>query len=74
LLGQGLTNKAIAERLFITPETLRWHVRNLYGKTRVQGRDKLIRYANEVGDIGPLSEDKPSTPGNREMSKVPRFS
>jgi DNA-binding NarL/FixJ family response regulator len=53
LLSQKLTNKEIAERLFISQETLRWHLRNLYAKTRVQGRDKLIRYANEFNGTIP---------------------
>jgi DNA-binding NarL/FixJ family response regulator len=69
LLGQGLTNKFIAERLFISQETLRWHLRNLYGKTRVQGRDKLIRYANDLNDIALVPTDKPSTPASKEIGK-----
>jgi DNA-binding NarL/FixJ family response regulator len=74
LLGQGLTNKAMAQRLFITQETLRWHLRNLYGKTRVQGRDKLIRYANELNEVALVPEQKPSTPPNEEISKTRRSS
>jgi LuxR family maltose regulon positive regulatory protein len=74
LLGQGLNNKSIAQRLFITKETLRWHLRNLYGKTRVQGRDKLIRYANELNDVALVPADKPRTPAIKEISKTPRFS
>ena len=61
LLGQQLSNKQIAERLFISQETLRWHLRNLYAKTRVQGRDKLIKYANELHGIATtpsLEEEK----------------
>jgi DNA-binding NarL/FixJ family response regulator len=53
LLGQGLSNKQMAERLFISQETLRWHLRNLYAKTRVQGREKLVKYANEFNDAAP---------------------
>jgi DNA-binding NarL/FixJ family response regulator len=74
LLGQGLTNKVIAERLFISQETLRWHLRNLYGKTRVQGRDKLIRYANDLNDVALVPEDKASTPANTQSSKARRCS
>jgi DNA-binding NarL/FixJ family response regulator len=53
LLAQELSNKQMAERLFITQETLRWHLRHLYAKTRLRGRDKLIAYANEFADIAP---------------------
>jgi DNA-binding NarL/FixJ family response regulator len=45
LLGQGLSNRSIAERLFISPETLRWHLRNLYSKTELRSRGELIEYA-----------------------------
>jgi DNA-binding NarL/FixJ family response regulator len=74
LLGEGLTNKSIAQRLFISQETLRWHLRNLYGKTRVQGRDKLIRYANDLNDVALVSADKPSTPATKQISNTRRCS
>ena len=53
LLRQELSNKQIAERLFISQETLRWHLRNLYAKTRVRGRDKLVKYASEFSETVP---------------------
>jgi DNA-binding NarL/FixJ family response regulator len=48
LLGQGLSNRSIAERLFISPETLRWHLRNLYAKTELRSRGDLIEYAGTL--------------------------
>ena len=48
LLGQGLSNRSIAERLFISPETLRWHLRNLYAKTELRSRGDLIEYAGTI--------------------------
>jgi DNA-binding NarL/FixJ family response regulator len=50
LLGQGLSNRSIAERLFISPETLRWHLRNLYSKTELRSRGELIEYASAAGN------------------------
>jgi DNA-binding NarL/FixJ family response regulator len=47
LLGQQLSNKNIAGQLFISQETLRWHLRKLYAKTRVRGREQLVKYASE---------------------------
>lgn len=57
LLAHGLSNKEIAARLFISAETLRWHMRNLHAKTGVDGRSELARLAQQVlggpGDTGP---------------------
>ncbi|HET6172702.1 MAG TPA: response regulator transcription factor [Gaiellales bacterium] len=47
LLSEGLTGQAIARRLFLSPETVRTHVRNatakLGAKTRVQAVALLVR-------------------------------
>jgi DNA-binding CsgD family transcriptional regulator len=47
LLSEGLTGRAIARRLFLSPETVRTHVRNattkLGAKTRVQAVAMLVR-------------------------------
>lgn len=42
LISQGLTNKAIAEALFISPNTLKVHIRNLYGKMGVENRTQAL--------------------------------
>jgi DNA-binding NarL/FixJ family response regulator len=65
LLGQGLGNKRIAERLFISEETLRWHLRNLYAKTRVRGRDNLIKYANDFIRACLAAAEEPERAGKR---------
>jgi len=38
LLGEGLKNYEIAERLFISPQTVRWHLRSLYSKLGTHDR------------------------------------
>jgi DNA-binding CsgD family transcriptional regulator len=38
LLAEGLTNSAIAERLFVSPHTARHHVENVMAKLEVQSR------------------------------------
>jgi DNA-binding CsgD family transcriptional regulator len=64
LLGQGLSNRSIAERLFISPETLRWHLRNLYAKTELRSRPELIEYASTAGAIDtPLAKTFSATEG-----------
>ncbi len=45
LLSQRLSNKVIAQQLFISEETLRWHLRNLYTKTGLDSRGQLLDYA-----------------------------
>jgi LuxR family maltose regulon positive regulatory protein len=38
LVVKKLSNKQIAKTLFITPETVKWHLRNIYKKTGVSDR------------------------------------
>jgi DNA-binding NarL/FixJ family response regulator len=45
LLGQCFSNKRIAQELFISEETLRWHLRNLYAKTNFESRAELVEHA-----------------------------
>jgi DNA-binding NarL/FixJ family response regulator len=45
LIGQGLKNQEIADRLFISRETVRWHMRSLYAKLGVQDRLAAALYA-----------------------------
>ncbi len=49
LIGRRLNNKEIAERLFISRETVRWHLRNIHTKTNMHNRDKLIEFARAIG-------------------------
>lgn len=45
LLGQGLSNRQIAEALFITRGTVRSHLNRIYDKTGLGGRSQAMRYA-----------------------------
>lgn len=49
LLAQGLTNDAIAEKLAITPKTIRNHVSNIYSKLQVSDRTEAIMRARDAG-------------------------
>ena len=51
LLVAGLTNREIAERLFISVGTVKTHVHNIYGKLGVSGRPKAIVRAQELNLI-----------------------
>jgi len=45
LVASGYSNRQIAEKLFITRETVRWHVRSLYAKTGIHDRPSMVCYA-----------------------------
>lgn len=43
LVCQGLTNREIAERTFVSPNTVAFHLRNIYRKLRIASRVQLTR-------------------------------
>ena len=51
LIAQGYTNPSIAERLFLSPKTVRNHVSSIFGKLQVAGRSEAIVMAREGGLI-----------------------
>lgn len=48
LLGLGLTNQEIAETLFISPLTVRTHVKRIHAKCDIKGRAKLALAAYQA--------------------------
>ena len=50
---QGLTNKQISDRLFISPRTVQTHLSNILGKLNLENRSQLVRFAFENGYIPP---------------------
>jgi DNA-binding NarL/FixJ family response regulator len=49
LVAQGLSNRAIAEKLFISPGTAKTHIHNLCGKLGAQNRTEAAIWARELG-------------------------
>lgn len=49
LIAQGFNNKQIAERLYISPKTVRNHVSNIYSKLQVANRAQAIVKARKAG-------------------------
>lgn len=51
-MGEGFSNKAIAQQLFISENTVKYHIRNILQKLRVQNRTEAVAYALREGIIG----------------------
>jgi LuxR family maltose regulon positive regulatory protein len=49
LLVQRFQNKEIAEKLFISPETVKKHLNNIYGKLNVSSRRQAVEHARDLG-------------------------
>jgi len=47
LVKKGLSNKEIAQTLFISLNTLKVHIRNLYGKMGVDNRTQALLKMNQ---------------------------
>jgi DNA-binding NarL/FixJ family response regulator len=51
MIGEGLKNKSIAERLLISEATVRHHLSSIYGKLGVEDRLNLVIFAYQKGLI-----------------------
>jgi DNA-binding CsgD family transcriptional regulator len=57
LLSQGLSGTEIAERLFLSPETVRTHVRNAMAKLGASTRSQAVAIALQRAEIGEEGAD-----------------
>ena len=53
LIADGLSNQEIAERLVVSPTTVKSHVNHLFAKTGVRDRAQAVRYAFAAGIARP---------------------
>jgi LuxR family maltose regulon positive regulatory protein len=49
LMALGLSDREIAERLFLSPQTVKVHARNIYGKLDVGNRTQAAARARVLG-------------------------
>ena len=47
LVAEGLTNREVAERLFVSPHTVSSHLRHVFSKLGITSRVELARLAHE---------------------------
>jgi DNA-binding NarL/FixJ family response regulator len=55
LIGEGLSNREIGERLFLGQATVKTHVNRIFAKIGTQSRAQAVRYAIGNGLAGPTS-------------------
>lgn len=51
LVGQGLSNKEIAEKLYVSEKTIKTHTSNIFSKLQVKSRTQAALYAVKQGII-----------------------
>jgi non-specific serine/threonine protein kinase len=59
LLEEGLTNREMAEAETLALSTVKWYVRQIYGKLGVNNRREALAVAREAGLLTPSSETRP---------------
>jgi two-component system response regulator DesR len=52
LIAAGLTNREIAERLYLSPHTIKEHTSTLYKKLRARNRAEAVQRAQRMGLLG----------------------
>ena len=48
LVAEGLTNREVADRLFLSPHTVNSHLRHVFTKLRINSRVELVRFVSSA--------------------------
>lgn len=49
LIARNLSNKEVAQAMAVGEETVKWHLKNLFGKLDASNRKHLVRRAQILG-------------------------
>ena len=66
LVSQGLANKKVAEKLFVTEKTIKFHLTNIYRKMKIKSRTQLIVFCMPNYDF---VEGAQNSANNNEIPK-----
>jgi DNA-binding NarL/FixJ family response regulator len=68
LIGRGLSNREIAERLFLSVATVKTHVNRVFAKLRLRDRVQAVVLTYETGMVRPGErEEGPTTIADRSL-------
>lgn len=82
LVTQGLSNKEVANRLFVTEKTVKFHLTNIYKKMNVKSRAQLIVWClpnmtfaekPEVGGNADTTQPTGTNNGQNKPAMEPSF-
>jgi LuxR family maltose regulon positive regulatory protein len=51
LMSRGVPKRLIGEALFVSPETIKWHQKNIYSKFDVRDRHNVVQVARRLGIV-----------------------
>ena len=74
LAAEGLANKQIAQRLWVTPKTIKFHLSNVFRKLDVSNRTEATRQAQRLGllQVGGGADWDRAGPAGRAGPAAPR--
>ncbi|MEL6148397.1 MAG: LuxR C-terminal-related transcriptional regulator [Chloroflexota bacterium] len=72
-IAAGETNHEIAERLFITMETVRGYSKQIYSKLGVSNRTRAAKVAREAGWLAETASESPLETSHLQLQRLPTY-
>lgn len=73
LVAQGYTNHQVARALWVTDETVKYHLANVYRKVGVRNRGEAVDWAAENGCLRMSGGGAPDQATPRDAAAIPSF-